>query len=448
MTAGMIGCSASGRRDWAVALASYAPAVVQRYDVAVIGAGGAGQLLLLALACADLDIRVAVVDPVTRTGHDRTWCWWGAGAGIAEAAVDSSWRHLRVAGGGSPEVVLDLDPLRYRLIRSPDLYRLVGERVAAARRLRVDRYEAAAADDVRGAGEEVAFTVAGEALSASWVFDSRPAPPVSGGRVHWRQQFLGWVLPAQAVPDVGEVPFLMDFRTRQPTAGLSFGYCLPMRDRTVLVEYTEFSPEIMTDAAATAALLDYLRLLGVAGDVRIDAVAPGAVTPGAVPSHVERGSIPMTDARFARRAGERVFRLGTAGGATRGSTGYTFAAMIRQAEAVAAALAVGRVPAPPPAYPSRHRWMDAVMLRALDDRLVDGPAFFRQLFRRQPIERVLRFLDGASTRGEDLAIMASAPLPAMTRAAVLTALPPWQSAARNARNAQAAPSSSRVSRRG
>jgi len=256
------------------------------------------------------------------------------------------------------------------------------------------------------------------------------------------------LLPAQAVPDVGEVPFLMDFRTRQPTAGLSFGYCLPMRDRTVLVEYTEFSPEIMTDAAATAALLDYLRLLGVAGDVRIDAVAPGAVTPGAVPSHVERGSIPMTDARFARRAGERVFRLGTAGGATRGSTGYTFAAMIRQAEAVAAALAVGRVPAPPPAYPSRHRWMDAVMLRALDDRLVDGPAFFRQLFRRQPIERVLRFLDGASTRGEDLAIMASAPLPAMTRAAVLTALPPWQSAARNARNAQAAPSSSRVSRRG
>jgi lycopene beta-cyclase len=137
---------------------------------------------------------------------------------------------------------------------------------------------------------------------------------------------------------------------------------------------------------------------------------------GAVPLHVERGAIPMTDAPFPRRTGRRVIRLGTAGGATRPSTGYTFSAMARQAEAVARALAEGRDPLPPRPYPRRHRVMDAALLRALDGDLVDGPAFFRRLFDRHPAERVLRFLDGASTPSEDLRIMASSPQLAMMRA--------------------------------
>ena len=58
----------------------------------------------------------------------------------------------------------------------------------------------------------------------------------------------------------------------------------------------------------------------------------------------------------------------------------------------------------------------ALLLRALDGGLLDGAAFFAQLFARQPTERVLRFLDGSTTLREDLAVMASAPRTPMLRA--------------------------------
>jgi lycopene beta-cyclase len=137
---------------------------------------------------------------------------------------------------------------------------------------------------------------------------------------------------------------------------------------------------------------------------------------------VEQGAIPMTDAPFARRVGQRVLRLGAAGGATRPSTGYTFTAAQRQAAAVADALAAGRDPAPPRAYPLRHLAMDAVLLRALDSGRLDGAAFFTDLFDRHPVERVLRFLDGASSPREELAVMATAPRAPMLRATAEVAL--------------------------
>ena len=204
----------------------------------------------------------------------------------------------------------------------------------------------------------------------------------------------------------------MDFRTEQPAAGLSFGYLLPLPDGRALAEYTEFSPMLLDDDGYDAALRGYLDLLGVPAGVR--------------PEHVETGRIPMTDGTFARRSGPRVLRIGTAGGATRGSTGYTFAAMLRQGEAAAdlaasGALRGGGPLSLPPPYPARHRWMDAVQLQALAAGLVDGPDFFSRLFATQPTPRVLRFLDGRSGPGEELAVMSASPTARMARAAAADA---------------------------
>jgi lycopene beta-cyclase len=375
--------------------------VPRAYDAVLLGAGGAGQLVLLALTERDPDLRVAVVDPAERTGWDRTWCFWAAGESLVDEVVEGRWRRLLLAGGGRDPQVLDLDPLTYRLVRSDAVYALAARRLGAATRLRVDRVRASAGRVVEDGRGAVVETSAG-ALRASWVLDSRPSPPARPAGVTWVQSFVGRVLPAAAAPDLGGVPVFMDFRTAQPARGLSFGYCLPLAGGAVLVEYTEFGPRPLDPGHAEPALDAYLALLG--GD------------PAASPIHVERGAIPMTDAPFARRAGARTVRLGTAGGATRPSTGYTFAAMTRQAEAVATALAVGSPPAPPAAYPARHRVLDGALLRALDDGLVDGPAFFRRLFARHPAERVLRFLDGASTPAEELRIMASSPRGGMATA--------------------------------
>jgi lycopene beta-cyclase len=59
--------------------------------------------------------------------------------------------------------------------------------------------------------------------------------------------------------------------------------------------------------------------------------------------------------------------------------------------------------------------MDSLVLQALATGQVDGADFFVDLFRRNPIHRVLGFLDGSSTPAEDLALMATSPRAAMFR---------------------------------
>jgi lycopene beta-cyclase len=389
--------------------------VDERVDVAVVGAGGAGLSLLHQLAVrGPRGLRVALVDPVDRLATrpaDRTWCFWDEGASDLDAAVHRAWDRVVVVGPDHRRRVLHLAPMRYVLLRGQDFYSLAADATASLDVVRLTAPVTGVADGEDGA----TVTTAAGCVRARWVFDSRPAPPRRPAATTLLQHFHGVQVRAEADVFDPDLPVLMDFTTPQPRQGLSFGYCLPSDARRALVEYTEFSPAVLDAAGYARALEAYLpHMLG--GDV------PHEV------ERTERGVIPMTDAVFARRAGRRVFRLGTAGGATRPSTGYTFAAMQRQAAAVAAALAAGRDPLPPRPYPRRHGWMDALVLRALADGSLDGPAFFARLFDRNPPQRVLRFLDGLSTPASELAVMATAPRGVMLRAAARDAA--WRLTAR------------------
>jgi lycopene beta-cyclase len=371
-------------------------------DLALVGGGGAASLVLAALDRQNLSgVRVAIVDPVRKRGQDRTWAFWGAAGTFLDPLLSASWAAVDVVTGDGRRT-LDLAPLRYAMLRSGPLYGLAG---AAEERLGAIRFTAAAgALDDDGTHVTVRDEQAVPLVRAGWVLDSRPRSPARSGRTHWLQHFRGWWLEADRPIFEPRRAVLMDFRTPQPARGVSFGYVLPVGDRFALVEYTEFGPSVLSGDEYDAALHGYLTLLGIDRDsVRV--------------REVENGVIPMTDGVFESRPSPRVVRLGTAGGATRPSTGFTFTAMVRQAERIAGELAAGRPPLPGPAYPARHRWMDAVQLRALDRGLTDGVAFFGRLFDRNPPERVLRFLDGTTSWREDLALMASAPLMPMIRAA-------------------------------
>ncbi|MEU8265170.1 lycopene cyclase family protein [Micromonospora sp. NPDC048999] len=370
-------------------------------DLALVGGGGAASLVLAALDRHGVaGLRVAVVDPVRKRGQDRTWAFWGAPGGDLDPVLSASWSRVDVVTPAGRRV-LPLAPLRYAMLRSAPVY----DRAAAAERrlgaVRIGAPVGALHDD--GQRVTVHDPDGRVLLRAGWVLDSRPRPPRRPGRTNWLQHFRGWWLAAERPTfDPGRA-VLMDLRTPQPARGVSFGYVLPVNDRYALVEYTEFSPAVLTDAAYDVALRGYAGLLG------LDLAALRV-------REVENGVIPMTDGPFVPRPSPRVVRLGTAGGATRPSTGFTFSAMLRQADQVARALAAGRPPVPAPAYPGRHRWLDAVALRALDRGHVGGVEFFARLFERNPPERVLRFLDGVTTPAEELAVMRSSPLVPMTGA--------------------------------
>ncbi|CAL9669726.1 lycopene cyclase family protein [Streptomyces sp. enrichment culture] len=380
-------------------------------DVAVVGAGAAGLSLAHRLAGHVPGLRtpsVVLVDapPGPLRPPSRTWCYWTAGTGRFDAAVRAEWRRLRVRPRTGAPVEGDIDPLRYRMIRSDDFERLVSRDLARSPNVRRLEATVDTLEDVPGGAHVHLRDTDGRTrmLSARWVFDSRPLGSLPAARTTLLQHFHGWfVRTARPVFDPSAVE-LMDFRTPQPAHGLSFGYVLPTGPYEALVEYTEFSRCTLEPDRYEAAVRHYADEVLRLGERQVLAT--------------ETGVIPMTDAPFARQSGASVFRIGAAGGATRPATGYTFAGLQRQTRAVAAALRRGRRPVPPAAHPARHRAMDAVLLRALDSGRADGPDLFGRLFTRVPMTRLLRFLDGDTHPHEDLSIGLRTPVGPMLRSAL------------------------------
>ncbi|WP_109032162.1 lycopene cyclase family protein [Streptomyces rubrogriseus] len=382
-------------------------------DIVVVGAGAAGLSLahrLPARASPRAVSSVVLVDPPPGPLRPprRTWCFWEAGPGRFDPAATASWEWLRVHGRDGRAVRRHIAPTRYKMIRSDDFEALVERDLKDRPGLRRVEAVVGAVTGLPDATVRVAATDAAGApvdLRARWVFDSRPPDRLPAARTRLLQHFRGWFVRTERPVFEPDTVDLMDFRTAQPARGLSFGYVLPTGRHTALVEYTEFGPEPLTTEAYDHALEDYAgRVLRTGATEVLSA---------------EQGVIPMTDAVFDRRAGscDRVFRIGVAGGATRASTGYTFAAVQRQSEAVARAVRAGRPPVPPAPHPARARLMDAVLLRALDTGRVDGPDLFFRLFDRVPADRLLRFLDGRSRLYEDLAVGLRVPVRPMLRTA-------------------------------
>ncbi|RPK85145.1 Lycopene cyclase protein [Streptomyces sp. ADI97-07] len=379
-------------------------------EVVIVGGGAAGLSLAYRLCAPDAatPLSVVLVDapPGPLRPAPRTWCFWEPPGGAYDSVLSASWQRLRVRGADGTATETRPAPFLYKMLRSDAFEAHVHRRLSRAAGFRRVEATVTAVRSTPHGGEVLARDGRGAelVLRAHRVFDSRPPSRLPPARTVLLQHFAGWFVRTGRPLFDPATADLMDFRTRQPSRGLSFGYVLPLGPDTALIEYTEFSRAALDPDGYRRALDHYTQEVLRLGEFRI-------ITE-------ERGVIPMTDGRFPRQDGRSVFRIGTAGGATRPSTGYTFAAVQRQSRAVAASVRAGRALRMPAPHGARPRAMDAVMLRALDSGRIDGAEFFTRLFRDVPGERLLRFLDGGTRLHEDLLIGLRTPVAPMLRTAL------------------------------
>jgi lycopene beta-cyclase len=169
---------------------------------------------------------------------------------------------------------------------------------------------------------------------------------------------------------------------------------MPFTPYEALIEYTLFTADLLDDGDYNQGLTDYItRIMGLENwKVRDE----------------ESGVIPMTNHRFKRRNGS-VLNIGTAGGRTKGSSGYTFRFIQKDTENIVRSLAKTGSPFAGGYGYSRFDWYDSVLLNILTHRTLKGDSIFTDLFKKNAPERILKFLDNETSLTEELNILTSLP---------------------------------------
>ncbi len=364
---------------------------MSHYDIAVIGGGLAGLSLLYHFERAGklAGKRVVLVDPERKSAHDRTWSFWEKGAGPFEDIVYHRWDRVTLHNS-TRHCTCDLRPYAYKVILSHDFYARVNEVID--RQPAIERRFATA--EVLGTDDMgVSFSVDGARHTATHAFSSRPHP-LNHREVkqpYLDQHFRGWFVETdEETFDPGQAT-MMDFRTPQE-GETRFLYVLPFTTRRALVEVAIFSNRHLGAGDYDRLIADYIRAHWTRGAYRI--------------YHTEAGNIPMTTYPYPRRDGNLIY-IGIGGGAARPSTGYTFYGLQRQLGEMARTWPeVGDLNT----WPPRHLLYDATLLSILERDRLPGAEVFVNLFRKNPAPRVLAFLNGESSFGEEVALMTTAPL--------------------------------------
>ena len=363
---------------------------MKKYDYIVAGAGGAGLSLVFHLLQTRLrHCTILVIDKDEKQQNDRTWCFWEKGAGLFEEVVQHRWHRMYFHGEACSEL-LNLSPYHYKMIRSSDFYQYVKEEIARHPTVTWLSAEVQALQE-KAFGAQV--VTSGGTFTANWVFSSLRDPNEqqrAHGHSYLLQHFKGWVVQTPADFFDPSQATLMDFRVDQHDE-CRFFYVLPTNERTALIEFTLFSEALLPEPEYEAELRQYLHRF-----LSLDTYTI---------AHEEFGVIPMTDMPYPWQRSEHIVNLGTAGGMTKPSTGYTFQRIQKDSQQlVGALLRTGKPYRHTSLWDQRFRLYDSTLLRVMRRKRYPAKGIFTDIFGKNPPERVLRFLDEETSFSEEIQV--------------------------------------------
>ena len=362
------------------------------YDYIICGGGASGLSIASGLSQDSyfLNKKILIIDPeFPKKADDRTWCFWENEKSQWDDLTFHKWEKV-IFKSKEIDKVISLNPLRYKMLKSMSYYNKGNEIVSKNSNIKSLKEKVI---DVKDNGNYCEVITENGHYSSAKVFNSI---------LNWKllkdnkkyplliQHFEGWFIKTEEdIFNEKEATF-MDFSIEQ-NSNTRFMYVLPFSKREALVEYTLFSKDILDKKRYKSAIVDYLKKAGIKNY---------AVT------NKESGKIPMTGFPFHKQNSKNIIYIGSAGGWSKPSTGYTFKNIERKSKTLLKFL---KKQDNFKKYSRRTRfWFyDLIFLDVLYQNNHLGRKLFTEMFKNNPPELIFKFLDEKSNFIDELKIMSS-----------------------------------------
>lgn len=357
------------------------------FDIAIIGAGAAGLQLLYELTQAHCSkpLNILLIDSGDRS--EKSWCFWQSNPPIYSHLIEKKWNHLAFVVADGKEIKSCVEPIHYQYISSEKFYfYFFSEYIPKNPGIKI---VTGMANDVEEADENYRiFLASGESYLTKKVADSRFNQEIKQNSDGLFQHFYGKFIRTDAPIFDENKATIMDFSLVQKHDHFTcFHYILPFSQTHALVETTVFSSKMYEKEYYKEIWEEYWESKW-----------------GAVPYSLEKeemGSIPMSIDDL-ELASEGVFKIGTAAGQVKASTGYAFTRMHQDAKNIVSNTSRKR--------PKRFQFYDRLLLSIIKTDTQKLPEVMNRLFNSVPMPKILQFLDEKSTLIQEIQIFCGLPI--------------------------------------
>ena len=367
------------------------------FDYIIIGAGAAGLSLANAMGKDSFFSKksILLLDKNAKQTNDRTWCFWEKGEGDFDDILHKKWSSIQFAGQQIDQRY-PIAPYEYKMIQGLDFYASMFKKLDEYPNITflneevISVINTATVNTVKTANNTfIAATLFNSIFEYKEALQQQKYPVL-------QQHFIGWFIKTEQPVFDPKVATFMDFSIPQ-RGNTRFMYLLPTTAHEALIEYTLFSEHLLKASEYEEAIKKYIsQKIGVDNYEIVEK---------------EQGSIPMTSYNFTSKNTSKQIFIGTAGGWTKASTGYTFKSTQKKVTLLIQHLKDQK---PLQNFGRRDKfWFyDLLLLDILHRRNDLGQSIFEALFKNRKPQLIFKFLDEETNLLEDVKfISALSPMP-------------------------------------
>ena len=338
------------------------------------------------------DKSILLLDKNSKKSNDRTWCFWEKEESVWNSVISKKWDSALFANENFKRD-MDLKPYSYNKIKGLDFYDFVFKTISKQPNITFLNEKVT---DINELETHVFVGTEENRYTGNYLFNSIYTKAFAERQNKYpvlQQHFVGWfVKTKEEVFNPEEVTF-MDFSVEQK-GNTRFMYVLPTSKTEALVEYTLFSEKLLPQEEYEKAIELYLEKLGTENYEILEK---------------EEGSIPMTCYPFWKKNTKRVLNIGTAGGWTKASTGYTFKNADKKSSDLVEFIQEKDFEMKSFHNKSKFWFYDLLLLDILYRHNELGSSIFSSLFRKGNPKLIFKFLDEETSFFEDVKVILKCP---------------------------------------